>query len=88
MGEFAEILAPSRKGFHIVDQSKYNSPDRNIDFSAGTRGTAAHREGFLWVKRKINKIVYFQHNYDDINFGISVSDFRKISDHLMKVVGK
>ena len=25
MGEFAEILAPSRKGFHIVDQSKYNS---------------------------------------------------------------
>ena len=58
MGEFAEILAPSRKGFNIVDQSKSNSPT-DIDFSAGTRGAAAYREGFLLgVKRKINNRIF------------------------------
>ena len=88
MGEFAEILAPSRKGFHIVDQSKYITALTEILI------LVLVREGLQLIEKvpsgNVGKsiIVYFQHNYDDINFGISVSDFRKISEHLMKVVGK
>ena len=45
-------------------------------------------EKVLLPKTIQQKLFMFQHNYDDIHFGVSIPEFRKMTEHLFKILGK